>query len=216
MTGTPDPDEPQLDDLAWPRRIQELGVPSLLVTIESWMGPDLRSRMGPEDVWQETLWMAWRDRRQHRWTDRRAFRSWLLGIARNRIRNLADHESALRRGGGVKPMSLDPGDPNASRPGEIPMPAATTTPSRMAWFDERARRIRSAIDALPERYSEVVRLRLLEELPMREVALRLGIGLSTAKERFLAGALLYRRELIDLGCVETRFLEARGGSEYGD
>ena len=52
--------------------------------------------------------------------------------------------------------------------------------------------MREALAELPRELAKVVELRLFEELPMKEVAARLGIGLTTAKERLLDGAERFR------------------------
>lgn len=91
-TGDPD---------AWQRLIAALGPAWLLVTIRSRMGANLARRYAPEDVLQEALLHAWRDRARCTWQGVRAFRSWLLQIIDNRRRDLAEHEraqEARRRG----------------------------------------------------------------------------------------------------------------------
>jgi len=138
--------------------------------------------------------MAWRDREQHEWRGLRQYRAWLLGIARHRIHRLAETVATAKRGGQQRLDLFSDLSESGSRPSRL-LPVATTTPSRIAWHSERAEMIMQALEELPEKLEPVVRLRLLEELPMREVAERLGIGLSTAKERFAAGARLYRNGL---------------------
>ena len=63
---------------------------------------------------------------------------------------------------------------------------------------ERARAMERALDGLEPDLREVVRLRLFEEIPMREVAERLQLSLSTAKERLLRGVTSYRFRLRQL------------------
>ncbi len=164
----------------------------ILVVVSSWMGEKLHSHCTAEDIWQEALVMAWRDRANHTWTNLRAFRAWLLGIARNRIHDTLDRMNAQKRNSGQQPHSLEA---DRERLGPDHDPPRTTTPSRMASAQERARILQEALDAVPEKYRDVVRLRLMEELPMREVAERAGIGLTTAHERFLRGSELYQLEL---------------------
>jgi RNA polymerase sigma factor (sigma-70 family) len=50
----------------------------------------------------------------------------------------------------------------------------TTTPSRHARRDERATRLNTALDALPQDYGRAVRLYDLESLPIDEVAKQMG------------------------------------------
>ena len=58
--------------------------------------------------------------------------------------------------------------------------------------------MRQAVEDLPEEVREVVRLRLLEEVPVLDVAARLGIGESAVKHRFRRGAMLYQARLREL------------------
>ncbi len=57
----------------------------------------LKRQLSAEDIWQETLCMAWRDREKHRWQGPRSYRGWLLAIAKNRIRDAADRMDAKKR-----------------------------------------------------------------------------------------------------------------------
>lgn len=67
---------------------------------------------------------------------------------------------------------------------------------------------RRMIHALPDGYREAVILADLEELPHKEVAQRLGIGLSAAKSRILRGRAMLR-ESLDACC---RFQRDRRGT----
>lgn len=191
MTSPP-ADQPHLDHAEWSRLIDRLETPVILVVLSSWMGDVLRGHCTPEDIWQDTLAMAWRDRSSHRWSNLRAFRAWLLGIAKHRIHDTLDRMNAQKRNRGRQPTSLEA---DRERLGPDHDPPRTTTPSRLASAQERADILREALEALPEKYRDVVRLRLMEELTMREVAERVGIGLTTANERFFRGSELYQLEL---------------------
>lgn len=195
-----EPDAPHLDPAQWTRLVERLETPVILVVISSWMGERLRRDCTAEDIWQDTLVMAWRDRQSHAWVNLRAFRAWLLGIAKHRIHDALDRMNAQKRNAGRAPESLFQDDRSAG----ANLPPQTTTPSRIASDLERAEIVRQALDALPQAYAEIVRLRLFEELPMREVAARAGVGLTTANERFFRGAALYQLEL-----------ERRLGSTHG-
>ncbi len=196
-TATPPVSEaPHLDSGSWTPLIESLGVAEILAALGSWIDTRTRLHCAAEDLWQDTLWLAWRDRAQHEWRGRRAFRAWLLGIARNRLANLRDRSRAAKRGGSMHRMALDVLRESGSSCGGWDIgPAESATPSRIASHAERAARIRAALRTLPPKLEPVVRLRLLEELPTREVARQLGIGVSTVKDRLLAGVKSYRRAL---------------------
>ena len=139
--------------------------------------------------------MAWRDREQHHWRGLRSYRAWLLGIAKNRIRNAAERMDAKKRGGDHEVETFS--SLLASRDGSVSalLPACSTTPSRMAGRAERAAVMEAALRSLPPELEEIVRLRFFEQLSTSRCAERLGIPLSTAKKHVFRGATLYRLEL---------------------
>lgn len=178
------------DSRDWERLIELLGPASLLVAIEGRMSAQLRARLSAEDLLQDTLLHLWRDRARIEWRGARAFRTLVLSMADNRIRDAADHEFALKRGGVT---ALGEGSQSGSAAARSV--AGSTTPSRVAMAREQANAMQAALASLPDDVREVVRLRLFEELSTQEVADRLGLGLSATKHRFLRGAQLYREQL---------------------
>src|SRR5262245_58117053 len=86
--------------------IRSAGPASLLVVIESRMGRFLRERTSAEDILQDALLCAWRDRRECEWRGAKSFRSWLLSIIDNRLRDAMDYERAGKRGGGTPVVPL--------------------------------------------------------------------------------------------------------------
>lgn len=166
-----------------------------LVLIEAWMGERIRRQLSPEDIWQEALCLAWRDREQHEWVDLRCFRAWLLQIARHRLLDACDRIDAQKRGGGLLTRSI-PG-PGDSVGGSVlaDMPVGGTTPSVLASDAERARAMRAALDSLPDELRTVIWLYLFEEKRMSEVAEAVGVSLATAKRRFLDASQRYRKAL---------------------
>jgi RNA polymerase sigma factor (sigma-70 family) len=163
-----------------------------MVAIEGRMSAELRGRLSAEDVLQETLLHLWRDRERIEWRDAKSFRSLVLSMADNRIRDAADREFAQKRGGlAAAGERADSGN----RPPEALL--GSSTPSRAAMAREQAAAMQAALSKLPDDVRDVVRLRLFDELPTQEVADRLGLGLSATKHRFLRGAELYRELLAD-------------------
>jgi RNA polymerase sigma-70 factor (ECF subfamily) len=193
-------DNPLLSDA--PRAFEELveaaGPGSLMMIIEARMSDGLKRRLGPEDIWQEALISAWEGRTQFEWRGPKSFRAWLLAIIENRIRDAVIHEGAAKRGGGTAPVSLAQLAGRHSTSGssaEALALIASTTPSRIAAYREEAAAIRVALEALPDEVREVVRLRMFEQLPIAEVAARLGIGESAVRHRLRKGAALYERRM---------------------
>lgn len=179
--------------LEWDRLIEAAGPASLLITIQSRMSASLRQRLTPEDILQEALLHAWRDRAQFEWRGLRSFRAWLLTIIDNRIRDLAAYAGAQKRAAVAEvapPRAADTTESNTFLAG-----LTSTTPSRIAIHREQAAAMQAALAELPGDQREVVRLRLFEHLTMEEIADRLKIGLSAARHRFRAGAAEYDARL---------------------
>ena len=209
----PDPAlDPHEDPEAWPRLIDDLAAEAILVLISGWMGPWLKQEMSPEDLWQETLCLAWRDREQHAWQDLASYRRWVLGIARNRVREAVTHHKAQKRGGGHRPvlLSVMATDGSEDRSASGFLPANSETPSRIAHLRDRARVMETALDSLPEEYGDALRLRIFEQLPLKEVAGQLGVSLATTKKRVYLAAELYRNALRE---VLSRVPGSRGAAE---
>lgn len=184
------------DPHEWERLIESLGPASLLVVIEDRMSAELRARLSAEDLLQDTLLHLWRDRARIEWRGPRAFRTLVLSVADNRIRDAADHEFAAKRGGGLAAVSLDASGSHGSRnePGELAQPSSST-PSRIAIRREQADAMRTALESLPEEFREIVRLRAFEQLPLDEIAQRSGLGVEAVRHRFRKGSALYARRL---------------------
>jgi len=177
----------------WERLIEAVGPASLLVVIDHRLGPALRGRTSAEDIWQETLLHAWRDRDQCSCADVAGFRRWLLGIADHRIRDARDFHDAAKRTSRREQAIARPASNGDGSWGAEPM--RTTTPSRIAVQREQADQMQLALAGLPEDLRAVLLLRLFEGQTIPEIALRLGIGESAAKHRYRKAAVLYRDRL---------------------
>lgn len=185
---------------AWDDLIEAVGPASLLVIIESRMSPPLRRHLSAEDVWQDSLLHAWRDRAKCEWRGIKNFRAWLLTVIDNRIRDAATRLTAQKRGGGAavarfSSVGAAGGSPSDGDRSHFPGPVGSTTPSRVAIFREQAAAMQAALAALPDDVREVVRLRLFEQLKMEEIAQRLGIGESAVRHRFRRGSEAYAAAL---------------------
>lgn len=193
----PDDDrQPHRDPTEWGRLIESLDIASIFVVIGSWLGTKLRAQVSVDDIWQETLWLSWRDRGQHDWRGLSAFRVWLLSIARNRVRDAGRAATRTKRGGKLVTAQLSA--LNGPESVSSMLPPASTTPSRTAGHKERAIAMEKALAMLDEELRVIVQLRLFEEVPMRDIAAQLQLPLSTAKERLLRGVTRYRHRLRSL------------------
>jgi RNA polymerase sigma factor (sigma-70 family) len=195
---------PHCDPLQWDRLIESVGGDALLVVIEREMGRAVGLHSTAEDVWQETLALAWRDREQHSWESVRAYRAWLLAIARNQVAALARRMAADKRGGGEATGLFSDLTGGGAQPLSALQPAGSTTPSALAGARERSHILGEALASLPEDFEPVVRLYLFEERPMQQIADELGLGLAAAWYRFRKGSELYAQALEVLRTRATR------------
>ena len=119
-------------------------------------------------------------------------------MAIHQITDAAEREGAQQGGGGheIAPLSALSGAGTAGdETSAVPVAIATTTPSRVAAHRELADAMRAALDRLPEDLRDVIRLRVIEELSVEEVAERLGLGVSAVKHRSRKGSAEYHRLL---------------------
>ncbi|MCE9635327.1 MAG: sigma-70 family RNA polymerase sigma factor [Planctomycetes bacterium] len=195
---------PHCDPARFDALIESVGPDAMLVVIARAMGPALRGRMEPEDVWQEALASAWRDRESHTWEDLAAYRRWIVTLALNRVRDMARAASAEKRGGERGAALFSERKPAESLSLADILPAGSVTPSRIAVHNERSRLMLAALDELPADVEPVVRLHLFEGRTMESIAADLGIHLAAAWRRFRRGVTLYRDRLRALDSAASR------------
>lgn len=171
-------------DRDWNHLLAQARLAEILALLELRLGDDLRARISAEDLLQESLLQAWRDRASFTPRGEHSFQRWLVTLALNRLRDALEHHAAARR------------TPRAEQavPSGVEF-ADSSTPSRAALRGEQAAAIRLALLAVPAEDRDVVRLRLLEERPMADVARELGLSESSARQRYRRGALRYHKEL---------------------
>jgi len=129
------------------------------------------------------------------------FRAWVLQIVRRLGMNaLRNRQTEHRRPPGrlQRLDAVPPGDSTASW-GNFQPEAALPSPSAEAERNEQIERIRKALDRLgDEEDRQIVHLRFLEGLSLRQIATRLGRNHEHVRQRFHAALRLLERELEDL------------------
>ena len=130
--------------------------------------PYIRRRLSVSDVLQEARLVAVAKREAFEWRGDGSFRAWLLAIAENKARRAVQ----THRDVGLRSVRREV--TRARRLGTHQYAARQPTPSEAAMAAEVARFAREAMEALPQDYREVLRLHREEELPLQEVALRIG------------------------------------------
>jgi RNA polymerase sigma-70 factor (ECF subfamily) len=136
----------------------------------------LRNEADAEDAAQETVIKVYLN--LHHFRGESQFRTWVLSIARN------EGLARLRRGGNRREDSLDA---EIEEHGGDFTPAILTSwrevPVQALEREELGVLLRKAIQGLPEIYRNVVLLRDVEEMDIRETAVALGITEATVKVR---------------------------------
>lgn len=150
----------------------------LLAFIRATMSSAVAMRLQPEDVLQETLLESARKLDDFEDQGRGSFYRWLVGIARNKLKEAA-------RAGRARKRSLE-------QPYDGTLPGAATSPSAHAAAGERDEGLHLVLAELPERQGEAVRLRYLEGRSTAEVAEQLGCSEGAVKS-------LVSRGLAELG-----------------
>ena len=148
----------------------------------------LRNETEAEDVAQETVIKVYRN--LHMFRGESQFRTWVLSIARNEgLGRLRKAES--RREDSLDALSDDQGGDYT--------PAILTSwreiPAQALERKELGAILRKAIEGLPEIYRNVVLLRDIEEMDVRETAAALGITEGTVKVRLHRARALLQRDL---------------------
>jgi RNA polymerase sigma-70 factor (ECF subfamily) len=148
----------------------------------------LRSEAEAEDAAQETAIKVYRN--LHLFRGESQFRTWVLSIARN------EGLGRLRKAETRREDSLD-----ALTDGETGdyTPAILTSwreiPNEALEREELGSLLRKAIEGLPEIYRNVMLLRDIEELDVRETAAALGITEGAVKVRLHRARALLQRDL---------------------
>jgi RNA polymerase sigma-70 factor, ECF subfamily len=148
----------------------------------------LRNEADAEDVAQETVIKVYRNLNMFRGDSQ--FRTWVLSIARN------EGLGRLRKSESRREDSLD--EITSDQGGDY-TPAFLTSwrevPAQALERKELGAILRKAIEGLPEIYRNVVLLRDIEEMDIRETATALGINEGTVKVRLHRARALLQRDL---------------------
>jgi RNA polymerase sigma-70 factor (ECF subfamily) len=146
----------------------------LLVFIERQLGPGLRRKLEPDDIYQETCIEAVRSLGKFEMGDRDPF-SWLCQVAERKIidahRRFFD---AQKRDAGREVSQGTPGGDSEHAAIVDLLVASMTTASQAFSRNLKEVKLLEALAKLPEDQREALRLRYIEGLPSKEIAERLG------------------------------------------
>ena len=137
----------------------------LLAVIRLRMGRSLRAHLESQDILQASLLKAFERIEQFERGNLASLMAWLARIAENEIRDQADYHGRQRR--------------DAARlvPLEVKLDGVAEQVHSLASrvvLNESMERLERALEALDDRYREIIILRKFEELSFREIGERLG------------------------------------------
>lgn len=163
--------------------------------VELWMEDELRSRVDPSDVVQETQLVA--SQRLDDYLEKKptSFRIWLRGKALDQViearrRHLYAEKRSVRR--------------EVSLAGHSSMfLARKLTASQHLRRQEQAEQVRTTIEEMPEADREILLLRHIEELSNAEIAEVLQLAPATASQRYGRALRRLREKLVHRGVSQS-------------
>lgn len=161
-------DRTALGDYLEGRRLQ------LLAFITRNLGTALRSRVEPDDIFQEVTLEALRRIGELAHNERDPF-GWLCQIAEQRVIDAHRRLFGAEKRSAHREVGLgSPGDDTHHSPLINLLVASMTSASAAFSRDQKELRLMEALEGLPEEGREALRLRYLEGLATKEIAERLG------------------------------------------
>lgn len=166
--------------VSWPQTVKEFEVliDAMQHRLVQFAFYRLRSREDAEDVVQEVLVQAYRDREKHKTVVQAS--PFLFRMVANRCTDVLRR----RKYEGGPPEDLA----SELEASGVDAREAAGAAQRQRWIEESLRR-------LPSRQSDAIRLRVYGELPFEAVAQAMGCSVPTVKSRFRYGVQKLRRIL---------------------
>ena len=122
-----------------------------------------------------------------------ALYTWFCQICRNAV---ADHYR--RRGAGAPRVVLLEDQPNVRAILEALTAPAADQPETGTWQSQVHRFVEATLDSLPGHYADVLEWKYLDGLPVREIALRLGLGEKAAESLLGRARAAFREAVMEL------------------
>jgi RNA polymerase sigma-70 factor (ECF subfamily) len=139
------------------------------------------------EVAQRTLCRAVRN--LHLWRGDASLFSWLAQIGRNELADLADSNRRYAQ----RHPSFDQSEAIRTQSDDVADPAASAGDRQQA--ADSALVIAEVLDELPGRYGDVLRWKYLDELPVEDIAQKLGGSFESAQSMLARARLSFRSAL---------------------
>lgn len=148
--------------------------PQLLAYIERRLGDALRAKVEPQDIFQEMAMQALGTGEVPN-VPEEAWFSWLCQAAERRIIDAHRRYFGAQKRAAGRELSIDAPSGDTSNRGLVECLAASfTTASQALSRAEREMRLQAAIESLPSDARDALRLRYVDNLPTKEIAVRMG------------------------------------------
>jgi RNA polymerase sigma-70 factor, ECF subfamily len=169
----------------------------LLMIASEAIGPELRAKVGPSDLVQETFLAAHRDRAAFRGKTRAQMRAWLREMLECRLANVR-RDYLVREKRAVRREVTFPDYRNEERrSGIASLTCRAPSPSNHAIDNELKVTLQQAIIRLPERSRQVVVWRQMDQLSWDEIGERMGCTAAAARKVWVRALRQLRIELVD-------------------
>ncbi len=162
----------------------------LLLVANQELGSDVRQKVAASDLVQESMAEAWQGFERFSGTTQGELLAWLRRILLNNLNNTAARLRGTAKRDISREVSLD--DRESSAAAAFNLPAVEATPSKRAMAAEQELQLHRALDRLPERYSQVIRMRNLNYVSFADIGVELNISADAARK-------LWERALERLG-----------------
>lgn len=151
----------------------------LLLIANQELDADLRAKLGPSDLVQESLLKAQENFGQFQGTTEADILAWTRRILLNHLANVREYYRTTQKRaiGRETPLS---GIQNES--GREPLATGEPSPSKQAAAQERSEELERAMAQLPEHYREALRLRHQENCTFAEMGRRTGRSAEAARK----------------------------------
>jgi RNA polymerase sigma-70 factor (ECF subfamily) len=161
----------------------------LLLVADRELGGDLRGKLNPSDLVQETFLEAKRDFARFQGTSSPELRAWLCRIQRNNLLNLTRSFRGAQRRSVEREVALPgPGTDSA-------IACDTPSPSEQVSAGEEAAALTASLDRLPQRYQQVLRFRHEHGMTFSQIGAALGCTAEAARKLWARAVDRLQREL---------------------
>lgn len=152
----------------------------LLLIANRELDGQLRAKLGPSDIVQETLLKAQGDFHRFEGRTDAELRAWLRVILLNSVRDAGRRFQPGSKRDPRREQRL-----HALFHEQIAQPASASSPSKQAIHSEQTRDLQVAMSQLPNHYRRVIVLRNLERKSFEEAGADLGLGSDAARKLWL-------------------------------